>query len=379
MDFSYSEQQQSFRKTAREFAEHEIAGLIPWMEAERQTPRELIPKMRELGFYGIQYPESYGGVGCSYLEYVMVLEELSRVYCAIGGHISVNSLCAGTINDFGTEEQKKRYLPELLTGAAIGSFAFTEPDTGSDPRAIRTTAVRDGDQWLINGEKIFITNSTLPGYVALFCKDVELDGKLTNIIVPKDTPGYSAQKLVSKMGMHGMEVADIVLEDVRVPYENAVGGEQGRGKGFKILTTEIALGKLGISAQCVGMAQAALDESVKYAKQRQQQGKPIAKFQTIQWLIGEMSAEVDAARYLTYATAHHRSTGKDIMFDSARTRLFVSQAAHRAASSAMQIHGAFGYTTEYKVERIFRDMKLAEIYEGVNEIQRVIAAAELLR
>jgi alkylation response protein AidB-like acyl-CoA dehydrogenase len=176
-----------------------------------------------------------------------------------------------------------------------------------------------------------------------------------------------------------MEVADVVLQDVRVPYENTVGGDAGRGRGFEILTTEIAIGKLGISAQCVGMAQAALDESIRYAGQRQQQGKAIAKFQTIQWMVGEMSAEIEAARYLTYATAYARSAGENIVFESARTRLFSSQVAHRAASSAMQIHGAFGYTTEYNVERIFRDMKLAEIYEGVNEIQRVIAAAELLR
>jgi len=379
MDFSYSERQLMFRKTAREFAENEIAPLVRQMEEKKRMDRDLISKMKSLGFYGIQYPEEYGGVASSYLEYVMVLEELSRVYCSIGGHISVNSLCAGTILDFGTEEQKRRYLPELLAGDAIGSFAFTEPDTGSDARAIRTAAVRDGDEWVINGEKIFITNSTLPGYIAVFCRDVEKGGKITTIIVPKDTPGYSAQKLVSKMGMHGMEVADVVLENVRVPYENAVGGEEGRGRGFEILTTEIAIGKLGISAQCVGMAQAALDASISYAKQREQQEKPIAKFQTIQWLIGEMSGEVEAARYLTYATAHAKSSGKNIVFDSARTRLFASQVAHRAASSAMQIHGAFGYTTEYNVERIFRDMKLAEIYEGVNEIQRVIAAAELLR
>jgi len=244
---------------------------------------------------------------------------------------------------------------------------------------VQCSAELDGDEWVINGEKIFITNSPLPGTVVLFCKDTEIDDKITCIIVPKDTPGYTPQKHVSKMGMHGLEVADIVLENLRVPYENTVGGEAGRGKEFKILTTEIAVGKLGISAQCVGMIQAALDESISYAKQREQQGKPIARFQTIQWMIGEMSAEVEAARYLTYATAYSKSMGKNIMFDSARTRLFVSQAAHRAASSAMQIHGAFGYTTEYNVERIFRDMKLAEIYEGVNEIQRVIAAAELLR
>lgn len=379
MEFSFSEQQEMFKATARDFADSEIAPLIKQMETEKRTPRELIPKMKELGFYAIQYPEEYGGIGSSCLEYVMVLEELSRVYCSIGGHISVNNLCAGTIFDFGTEEQKHRYLPELLTGEAIGSFAFTESDTGTDPKALRTTAVREGDEWVINGEKIFITNSTLPGYIVVFCKDVEKDEKTTTILVAKDIAGYSTGKHVAKMGMHGMEVADVLLEDVRVPYENTIGGEEGRGMGFRILTSEIAIGKLGISAQCVGMAQAALDRSTTYAKEREQQGKPIARFQTIQWLIGEMSAEVAAARYLTYATAWALSNGKNILSDSARTRLFASQVAHRAASSAMQIHGAFSYTEEYGIERIFRDMKLAEIYEGVNEIQRVIAAAELLR
>ena len=379
MEFGFSEQQQMFKEAARDFAESEISPLVQQMEESKRTARELIPKMRELGFYAIQYPTEYGGIGASYLEYVMVMEELSRVYCSIGGHISVNNLCAGTLNDFGTDEQKSRYLPELLTGEAVGSFAFTEPDTGSDPKALRTIARRDGDEWVINGEKIFITNSTLPGYLVLFCKDVEMDERTTAILVPKDTPGYSTGKLVAKMGMHGMEVADVLLEEVRVPYNNTIGGEEVRGKGFRILTTEIALGKLGISAQCVGMAQAALDASTKYAKEREQQGKPIARFQTIQWLIGEMSAEVAAARYLTYSTAWARSNGENILSSSARTRLFASQVAHRAASSAMQIHGAFSYTEEYGVERIFRDMKLAEIYEGVNEIQRVIAAAELLR
>jgi len=379
VEFGFSEQQQMFKEAARDFAESEISPLVQQMEESKRTARELIPKMRELGFYAIQYPTEYGGIGASYLEYVMVMEELSRVYCSIGGHISVNNLCAGTLNDFGTDEQKSRYLPELLTGEAVGSFAFTEPDTGSDPKALRTIARRDGDEWVINGEKIFITNSTLPGYLVLFCKDVEMDERTTAILVPKDTPGYSTGKLVAKMGMHGMEVADVLLEEVRVPYNNTIGGEEVRGKGFRILTTEIALGKLGISAQCVGMAQAALDASTKYAKEREQQGKPIARFQTIQWLIGEMSAEVAAARYLTYSTAWARSNGENILSSSARTRLFASQVAHRAASSAMQIHGAFSYTEEYGVERIFRDMKLAEIYEGVNEIQRVIAAAELLR
>ena len=240
MDFRLTEEQVMFKETARKFAETEIAPLIPQMEEKQRTPPELIKKMRELSFYAIQYPAEYGGVGSTYLEYAMVIEQLSRVYCSIGGHISVNCLCAGTINDFGTVEQKKKYLPEIIAGDAVGSFAFTEPSTGSDPGAIRTTCVRDGNDWVINGEKIFITNSTLPGYIVVFCKDVEKDNKITNIIVPKNTKGYSTPKLVEKMGMNGMEVADVVLEDVRVPFENTTGGEAGRGKGFPILTTEIA-------------------------------------------------------------------------------------------------------------------------------------------
>lgn len=379
MDFSYSPEQLAIKEVVADFAKSEIEPLIPRMEHEKRTPRDLIQKMKKMDFYGLQYPEEYGGAGLSSVEYVIMLEELAKVYCSIAGHIAVNNLCAGTINDFGTESQKREYLPQLLAGDAIGSFAFTESETGSNPRAIRTTCVRDGDEWVINGEKLFITNSTIPGYAIIFCKDVEADGKLTAIIVPKDAKGYSTPRLVEKMGMNGMEVADVVLDNVRVPYQNTVGGEAGRGRGFRMLTTEVAYGKLGISAQCVGMAQAALEASVRYARERKQMDQPIGNFQTIQWIIGEMSAEVEAARCMTLATACRRAQGMDIYYDAARTRLFTSQVAHRAASNAMQVHGAFGYTTEFPVERIYRDAKLAEIYEGVNEIQRVIAAAEYLK
>jgi alkylation response protein AidB-like acyl-CoA dehydrogenase len=349
------------------------------MEKGQCIPRDLIMKMRDLNFCGIQYPELYGGVGQSFIEYCMVLEEISRVYCSIGGHIAVNTLCAGTIHEFGTEEQRRRYLPQLLRGEAVGSFAFTEPDTGTDPRAVKTAALRRGDTWIINGHKVFITNATLPGYIVVFCKDVEMDGQLTNIIVPKGCKGYSTGERYEKLGMHGLEVAEVFFDDVSVPFENTTGGEAGRGIGFTILTQEIAMGKLGIAAQCVGMAQAALDEAVTYAKTRTQRGKPIGEFQTIQWIIGEMAAEVEAARYMTYATAYAKSRGSDIIVESARTRLFTSQVAHRAASNAMQVMGAYGYTKEFRVERIFRDMKLSELYEGVNEIQRIISASALLR
>jgi len=379
MDFSYTEEQTMFKDSVRKFAEKEIGPLVVQMETEKRTPRELVKKMRELGFYAIQFPEKYGGAGSTYIEYVIMMEEIARVYCSIAGHIGVNGMSAGTIYKFGTEEQKMRYLPELLNGEAIGSFAFTEPATGSNPAEIRTTAVRDGDEWVINGEKIFITNSTMPGYIAVFCKDVEMDGKITNIIVPKDAKGYSAPKLMGKMGMHGMEVADVVFEDVRVPFENTTGGEAMRGKGFQMLLAVTPLGKLSLCGHCTGMAQAALETAVKYAKERVQRGKPIASFQSIQWLIGEMSADVMAARQVTLATAYSASVGKDISVEAARARLFTSQIAHKTASSAMQVLGAFSYSTEFPIERIFRDAKLTELYEGVNEIQRIIAASELLR
>jgi alkylation response protein AidB-like acyl-CoA dehydrogenase len=379
MNFTLSKEQLMFIETVRRFAKVEIAPRIAEMEEMERTSPAVMEKMRSLDFYRIQYPVAYGGVGSSFLEYSLLIEEISRVYCSIGGHLAVNNLCAGTINEFGTEDQKKKYLPQLLTGSAVGSFAFTESDTGTDPAAIKTTAVRDGNDWIINGRKIFITNATLPGYAVIFCKDLELGDKITNIIVPKDTRGFSTGPLYKKMGMHGMEVADIILEDLRVPFENTTGGEKGRGLGFKILAQIIATGKLSISAQCVGMAQAALDEAVKYARSRTQRGKAIGNFQTIQWIIGEMAAEVEAARYMLYATACAKSEGSDILVESARTRLFVSQVTHRAVSGAMQVMGAFGYMKEFAIERIFRDMKLAELYEGVNEIQRVISAAALLR
>jgi len=379
MDFTLTPKQEMFKNVARKFAEGEIASRIDEMETTRRTPSDLIKKMRHLNFYGIQYPEIYGGVGSSFIEYCIVLEELSRVYCSIGGHISVNGLCTGTIYEFGTNAQKQKFLPDLICGEAIGSFAFTEPDTGSDPNAIKTTAVRDKNEWIINGNKIFITNSTLPGYIIVFCRDVEMGGKITSIIVPKGCSGYSVGKLYDKLGMHGMEVADVFFNDLHVPFENTVGGEEVRGRGFNILTQEIAIGKLAISAQCVGIAQAALDEAVRYASTRTQRGKTIGNFQTIQWIIGEMAAEVEAARYMTYATADTKSKGSNILVESARTRLFSSQVAHRAASNAMQVMGAYGYTKEFHIERIFRDMKLSELYEGVNEIQRIISASALLR
>ncbi|MGV8073468.1 MAG: acyl-CoA dehydrogenase family protein [Syntrophobacteraceae bacterium] len=379
MNFDYTEEQLMFQKMARRFAEMEVRPLIQQMETEKRFAQSLIGPMKENGFYAVHYPEEYGGAGSGFIEFVVMLEELARVYCSVAGHISVSDDCAEAIYGYGTEEQKAKYLPELLNGPAIGSFAFTEPGTGSDPTAIRTTAVRDGNEWVLNGEKIFNTNSTHPGFTIVFCKDVEKDGKLTAIIIPKDVKGYSAPKLMEKMGMHGMEVADFVLEDARVPLENTLGGEATRGKAFNILLDVIAVSKLAICAECVGLAQAALDESVKYAKVRVQRGNPIAKFQTIQSIIGEMAAEVAAARYMVLACADAKSKGKNIIHDAARTRLFVSQVAHRAASNAMQVHGAFSYSTEFPVERIFRDAKLTEVYEGVNEIQRIIAAADLLR
>lgn len=379
MDFSFSEEQLMLKDSVRKFAEGEIMPLIRQMEKDKRTPLELINKMKDMGYYAVQYPEEYGGAGSSYLEYIIMMEELARIYCSIAGHVSVNSMCAATIYNFGTEEQKKRFLPELLNGEAIGSFAFTEPATGSDPAAIRTTAVREGDEWVINGEKIFITNSTLPGYVVLFCRDVEKGGKITNIIVPKGIEGYSTSRIIEKMGMHGMEVADVVLQNVRVPYENTTGGEAMRGKGYSILLAVTPIGKLSLCGQCVGMAQAALETAVRYAKERVQRGKPIAAFQTIQWMIGEMSADVMAARSITMAVASALAAGRDITYDSARARLFTSQIAHRVASNAMQVLGAFSYTTEFPIERIFRDAKLTEIYEGVNEIQRIISASDLLR
>lgn len=379
MDFNYTKEQLMLKDSVRKFSEKEIAPLVKQMETEKRTPWDLIRKIKELGWCGIQYPEKYGGTGNSYVEYVIMQEEMARVYCSTACTISVNGMLGANIMKFATEEQKMQFLPEHLNGDGIGSFAFTEAATGSDPSALRTTCVRDGDEWVINGEKIFITNATLPGLMGIFCKDVEMDGKCTNILIPKGIKGYSTPKIYEKMGMHGLEVSDVVLDNVRVPYANTTGGESMRGKGFQVLLGSTQIGKLSVCAQAVGMAQAALEAAVDYSKVRVQRGKPIANFPTIQSLIGDMATDVMVSRNIVLATAFKASEGKELAADAARTRLFTSEACHRVASKAMQVLGAFSYTTEFPVERIFRDAKLTEIYEGVNEIQRLISATDLLR
>lgn len=379
MDFNYTQEQLMLKESVRKFSENEIAPMIKWMETEKRTPWELVKQIKGLGWCAIQYPEKYGGTGNSYIEYAIMQEEMARVYCSTACTISVNGMLGANIMKFATEEQKLKFVPELLHSDGIGSFAFTEASTGSDPNALRTTCVRDGDEWVINGEKIFITNSTLPGLMAVFCKDVEMDGKCTNIIIRKGGEGYSTPKLYEKMGMHGLEVADVVFDNMRVPYENTTGGEAMRGKGYQVLLGATQIGKLAVCAQAVGMAQAALEIAVKYSKERVQRGKPIANFPTIQSLIGEMAADVMASRQVLLYTAFRASQGFELAADAARCRLFTSEAVHRVASKAMQVLGAFSYINEFPIERVFRDAKLTEIYEGVNEIQRLIAASDLVR
>ncbi len=379
MNFNYTDEQLMLKESVRKFSEKEIAPMVKWMETEKRTPRDLIKKIKDLGWCAIQYPEQYSGTGNTYVEYVIMQIEMARVYCSTACTISVNGMLGANISKFATEEQKQKFLPELLHGEGIGSFAFTEASTGSDPSALRTTCVRDGDEWVINGEKVFITNATMPGLMGIFCKDVEMDGRCTNIIIPKGIEGYSTPRIYDKMGMHGLEVSDVVLDNVRVPYENTTGGEAMRGKGFQVLLGSTQIGKLSVCAQAVGMAQAALEAAVNYSKVRVQRGKPIANFQTIQSLIGDMATDVMVGQQIVLATAFKASEGKELAADAARTRLFTSEAVHRVASKAMQVMGAYSYTTEFPIERIFRDAKLTEIYEGVNEIQRLIASTDLLR
>jgi len=379
LNFNYTDEQLMLKESVRKFSEKEIAPMVKWMETEKRTPRDLIKKIKDLGWCAIQYPEQYSGTGNTYVEYVIMQIEMARVYCSTACTISVNGMLGANISKFATEEQKQKFLPELLHGEGIGSFAFTEASTGSDPSALRTTCVRDGDEWVINGEKVFITNATMPGLMGIFCKDVEMDGRCTNIIIPKGIEGYSTPRIYDKMGMHGLEVSDVVLDNVRVPYENTTGGEAMRGKGFQVLLGSTQIGKLSVCAQAVGMAQAALEAAVNYSKVRVQRGKPIANFQTIQSLIGDMATDVMVGQQIVLATAFKASEGKELAADAARTRLFTSEAVHRVASKAMQVMGAYSYTTEFPIERIFRDAKLTEIYEGVNEIQRLIASTDLLR
>ena len=379
MQLELNEQQKMIRNMVREFAEKEVAPIAAELDKKGEYPTKTLEKMAKLGLLGTVIPTEYGGAGLDTISYATVIEEISRKCASTGVITSVhNSLVAYPIMKYGTEEQKKKYLPILAKGEKIGAFAGTEPNAGSDLGAMQTTAVLKGDKYIINGDKTFITSGPKAGIIIVFAvtdKNAGAKG-ISTFIVENDMKGYKVGSIFEKLGINASQTSELIFENMEVPKENLLGKE---GEGFKIALATLDGGRIGIAAQSVGIAQAALDESIEYSKQREQFGRPIAKFQAIQWMIADMATRIEAARYLVYNAAYVKDKGERFSKEAAMAKLFASETAMEAAIKAVQIHGGYGYTKEYTVERLFRDAKITEIYEGTSEVQRMVIAGSLLR
>ncbi|MEM0493047.1 MAG: acyl-CoA dehydrogenase [Candidatus Thermoplasmatota archaeon] len=378
MKLELNEQQIMIRNMVRDFAVKEIAPVAAELDKKEEYPTRILEKMAKLGLLGILVPSDYGGAGLDNISYAIIIEEISRRCASTGVITSVhNSLAAWPIVKYGTEEQKKKYLPLLAKGEKIGAFAGTEPNAGSDLGSMTTTATLKGDHYIINGSKTFITSGPKAGVIIVFAVTDKNAGSkgITAFIVENTMKGYKVGNVFSKLGIRASVTSELIFENMKVPRENILGRE---GEGFKIALSTLDGGRIGIGAQAVGIAQAALDESISYAKQRQQFGQPLAKFQAIQWMIADMATRIEAARYLVYNAAYKKDKGERITKEAAMAKLFASETAVDAVIKAVQIHGGYGYTKEYLVERLYRDAKITEIYEGTSEVQRMVIAANLL-
>lgn len=378
-ELELTEEQKMVRDSARGFAAKDVAALARKVDHEHYFPQELIPKLRSLGFLGVFTPEEYGGAGLDYLSYSLVVEELAR-YCASTSVIvsAHNSLCIWPILAYGSEEQKKKYLPKLASGEQLGCFALSEPGTGSDAARQTCSCKRDGDSWVIRGVKNWITNAPVAGVCILFAMEKpELKHKGINcfIVDMKDTPGVSVGKKEDKLGICGSPTASITFDGAVLGSQQLLGKE---GEGFKIAMSTLDGGRIGIAAQAVGIARAALEDSIEYAKQRQAFGKPIAEHQSIQNHLADMGTAVSAARLLTHAASRLKDRGLPITKAAAQAKLFSSETAVACALKGIQIHGGYGYVKDFNVERYLRDAKITEIYEGTSEIQRLVIANKLL-
>ena len=379
MEFELTEEQQQVKMSVREFAEAEIAPHVMEWDESQHFPIELLPKLAELGLTGVIFPEEYGGAGMGYMEYVTIIEELSRVDGSIGISVAAhNSLCSNHIYMFGTEEQKQKYLVPLAQGQHLGAWGLTEPSAGSDAGGTRTTAVRQNGGWVINGAKNFITHA-IHGHtcVAVASTDRSKGTKgITAFIFEKGMKGFAPAKKENKLGLRASETASVVFEDCYVPDENRLGDE---GLGFIQAMQVLDGGRISIAALAVGIAQGAYESAVRYAKEREQFGKPIAEFQAIQFKLADMATQIEAARLLMYRAAYLKDQGKKVTKEAAMAKLYASEMSVRVCEEAIQIHGGYGYTKDYPPEKYWRDSKLCTIGEGTSEIQRIVIARQLLR
>jgi butyryl-CoA dehydrogenase len=379
MDFELTDEQQLIRDAVREFAEAEVTPIAAELDRDHRFPSELLPRLAEMNLMGMPYPEKEGGAGADYVSYVIAIEELSRACASTGIILSAHtSLATWPVFKFGTEAQKERYLLDMASGRRLGAFALTEPAAGTDAGAGTATATVHADGYALNGSKMFITNAPYAEVYIVFAKtDPERGTRgMSAFIVEKDTPGFSVGEAEHKLGIRGSSTPPVYFSDCRLPKEALLGGE---GDGFKIAMQTLDGGRIGVSAQALGIAQAALDASVAYAKERIQFGKPIATLQAIQWMIADMATEIDAARLLVYRAASCVDNGRPYSTEGAMAKLFASETATRVAGKAIQIHGGYGYTESYPVERNYRDAKITELYEGTSEVQRMVIARSALR
>lgn len=378
MDLDLTEEQRMFRQTVREFANAEIAPRAKELDVAGEFPYDVQAKMADLGLFGLPIPEEYGGCDTDLVTYALAVEEISRVSVSMSITMAAHtSLSALPLFKHGTDEQKQEFLIPLARGEALGAFGLTEPEAGSDAGATRTTAVLDGDEWVVNGTKCFITNSgTKITKIVTVTAVTSTDGRreISNIIIPNGTPGFTVAPSYEKMGWHSSDTHELSFSDCRVPKENLLGE---RGQGFKLFLEALDCGRIGVAAMSVGLAQACLDESVQYSKQRVQFNKPICKFEAVSFKIADMLMEVELARQATIKAAWLADQGRPYTRDASIAKLFASETAMRAASAAVQIHGGYGYIEDYPVCRYFRDAKILEIGEGTSEVQRLVLSRGL--
>ena len=379
MNFLLTDEQKMLQRMVRDFAVNEVEPTAAERDEEERFDRGIFDKMAELGLAGIPWPEEYGGIGADYVSYVIAVEELSRVCASTGVTLSAHvSLASWPIYQYGTEEQKQTFLKRLAEGSALGAYALSEPGAGSDVASMKMTATKDGDDYVLNGSKVWITNGEVADIYVVFAKtDADAGHRgITGFIVEKGTEGFTFGKKEKKLGIRSSPTTELIFENCRVPKENMLGAE---GEGFKIAMTTLDGGRSGIAAQAVGIAQGALDASVAYAKEREQFGKPIAHNQGVSFKLADMATEIEAARLLTYKAAWLESEGLPYSDASAMAKLYAGDTAMKHTVEAVQIFGGYGYTKDYPVERYMRDAKITQIYEGTNEIQRLVIGRSVTR
>ncbi len=379
MNFSLTREQELVKQMVREFAINEVKPIAAEIDATEEFPMENVKKMGKYGVMGIPFSTEYGGAGGDILSYIIAVEELSKVCGTTGVILSAHtSLGTSPIDQFGTPDQKAKYLPDLVSGRKIGAFGLTEPNAGTDAAGQQTTAVLDGDHYVLNGSKIFITNGGVADIFIIFAMTDKSKGTrgISAFIVEKNFPGFSIGKVEDKLGIRGSSTTELVFTDCIVPKENLLGKE---GKGFGIAMKTLDGGRIGIAAQALGLAEGALEEAVAYMKERKQFGRPISAFQGLQWMVADMDTKIEAARYLVYKAAYNKDKGIPYTVEAARAKLFASEVAMEVTTKAVQLFGGYGYTKDYPVERMMRDAKITEIYEGTSQVQRMVISGSVLK